>query len=120
LLQVFKRAAQLAVDVIDDASPSRAWILIGWNDLIADRGESPGFIQRKKSPRSSVRAASDTRPCCGGERRLQEGTPVEFEAGFHFSFVTCGGAEVCDQHHERVWAALSQVDPEISGPSSGV
>ena len=26
----------------------------------------------------------------GGESGLQEGPAVQFEAGFHFSFVTCG------------------------------
>src|ERR1035438_3913456 len=60
-LQALELAAQLAVDVIDDTRPRGAWILVGWNDLVADRGESAGFIKRKKSPRSSVGGASHAR-----------------------------------------------------------
>src|ERR1035441_7205318 len=69
LLQALERAAQLAVDVIADASPSRAWILVGWNNLVADRGKSPGFIDSQKSPRSSVRAASYAGSCGDREGR---------------------------------------------------
>src|ERR1039458_10646210 len=67
-LQALELAAQLAVDVIDDTRPRGAWILVGWNDLVADRGESAGFIKRKKSPRSS--RSEEGR---GGPERRQTG-----------------------------------------------
>ncbi len=108
LLQILEWAAKLTVDIVHNSGPCGAWILIGRNDLVADRGESPGFIDSQKSPRSSVRAATYARSCRGSKGCLQEDTPVQFEAGFHFPFVTCRGEEVCDQHHELVWAPLSQ------------
>jgi hypothetical protein len=115
LLQALERPAELAVYVIDDTRPRGTRILIGRNDLVADRSQRSCFIDGQELPRSSVRAASDTRPCCGSERRLQEGTPVQFETRFHFPFVTCRGEEVCDQHHERVWTDLSRYRRGISG-----
>jgi hypothetical protein len=59
-LQALKRTAELAVDVIDNAGPRRPWILVGRNDLVADRGQGPGFIERKKSPRRPILAAGDS------------------------------------------------------------
>ena len=69
--QTLERPAKLAVHVIDNSSPSGAWVLVGRNDLVADGSEGSGFIDRKKSPWSSAPAASHSRSHCGrGKGRL--------------------------------------------------
>jgi len=48
LLQILERSAKLAVDIVDDTRPRRPWVLIGGNDLIADRGQRLRFVDREE------------------------------------------------------------------------
>jgi len=106
-LQMFKRPAKLAIDVIDDAGPRSSRILVGRNDLIAHRGESPGFVETKKSPRSSIPAAGHTCATRGGccKSRLQESSAIQFDGRFHRGTLACtlksGSERICDEHHEQ-------------------
>lgn len=94
VLQILERSAKLAVDIVDDAGPRRARILIRRDDLIADGGERLRFIDREESPGSSVKSASDSHAACSGCRKchFQKFPPAQF-ARFHavFTRLDCTG-----------------------------
>jgi len=85
LLQILERPAELAVDVVDNARPRCAWVLIGRNDLVAHGGKRTGFIDGEEPPWGAIAAACDPGSGSRGRRdcSLQERTAVYFEARIH-------------------------------------
>ena len=57
LLQVLKGAAQLTVDVVDNARPGRAGVLIGRDDLVRESGKRASLIHGEESPWRAVPVA---------------------------------------------------------------
>lgn len=83
--QVLKRAAKLAIDVVDHAGPYRAGVLVGRNDLVDYAGQGAGFIDGKESPRRPAGFAGTGSSGDGssGERGLQERAVVETDGRLH-------------------------------------
>ena len=84
-LQVLEWATELAVDVIDDPGPSRACILVGWDDLVDHAGQGPGFIEGQEPPWRPVCVAGNARSGGrrGGQSGLEKGATVEPDTRLH-------------------------------------
>lgn len=85
VLQSLIGPAKLAIDVVDDASPNRAGILVRRDDLVDHAGEGSGFVKGEEAPGRSIAAArhSGPRSGCGRESGLQKASAIESEARLH-------------------------------------
>jgi len=85
VLQVPQRPTKLSVDEVHDPSPCSSRILVGRDDLIADRRQGSRLLHSQKTPWRFRAIAGDTRAagCRSGESGLYKVAPAEFVGWCH-------------------------------------